>query len=259
VGNGDADADEYMRKLLPTKVGRCLFPATSALIGASEHLQKLGKNCAKLLEQTGRHLKQALGFFLVGGLPTSFAVETLNITGPETSYYQKQPVPAAMKSLDQRYAPNIEKQTFTEAEESVMEDFFFRTTSVMSGALRQTRNLEKTEHEWQEEMYAVWPQMLRKAVRMNPQLAQAKQPLKKKEQESGAPHGMAVLCVIVHEIMGPSSVHITWCVSSSTNYTFHTSGLTAFQASCRAARICLSPLARSLAVCGWVCETKRTK
>jgi hypothetical protein len=43
--------------------------------------------------------------------------------------------------------------------------------------------------------------MLRNAVRMNPELATAKQPLTKKEQESGAPHGMAVLCVIVHEII----------------------------------------------------------
>ena len=90
-----------------------------------------------------------------------------------------------------------------------MEAFYFRTTSVMSGALRQTRNLEKTEHEWAEEMYAMWPQMLRNAVRMNPELAKAKEPLTKKAQESGVPHGMAVLCVVVHEMMGPS-FDFTW-------------------------------------------------
>jgi hypothetical protein len=80
----------------------------------------------------------------------------------------------------------------------------------MSGALRKTRNLEKAQHEWEEEMYAVWPQMLRNAVRMNPDLAKAKQTLTRKEQESGAPHGMTVLCVVVYEIMGPSSVYIIW-------------------------------------------------
>jgi hypothetical protein len=141
-------------------------------------------------------MKQAVGFFLVGGLPTAMAAKILNITGPETRYYQKQPVAAAMESVERNYASNATRQHFTEAEESVMEDFYFRTTSVMSGAHRQTRNLEKTEHEWEEEMYAVWPQMLRNAVRMNPELAKAKKPLTKGEQESGAPHGMAVLpCV----------------------------------------------------------------
>ena len=210
VGNGDGDADEYMSKCLPTQVGRGLFPSTSALIGDADHLQELGKNCAKLLAQTGRHLKQAMGFFLVGGLPTKTAANILNVTEPEARYYQRQPGPAAIISLELSYAPNAASAAFTEAEESVMEDFFFRTTSVMSGAFRQTRNLEKTEHEWEEEMYAVWPQMVRNAVRVNPELAKAKQPLTKKEQSSEAPHGMAVLCVIVHEIMGPSSVHITW-------------------------------------------------
>ncbi len=194
-----------MSKLLPTQVGRCLFPATSALVGAADHLHELGKNCAKLLADTGRHMKQALGFFLVGGLPTSIAAEMLNITGSETRYYQRQPVPAAMKSLGLNYAPKTASSVFTEAEESVMKDFFFRTTSVMSGAHRKTRNLEKTQHEWEEEMYAVWPQMLRNAVRMDPELAKTRKPLKKKEQQDNAPHGMAVLCVIVHEIMGPSS------------------------------------------------------
>jgi hypothetical protein len=155
-------------------------------------------------------MKQALGFFLVGGLPTSFAARMLNTTGSETRYYQRQPVPAAMASIEVNYASNFASSSFTEAEESVMENFFFRTTSVMSGALRETRNLEKTEHEWEEEMYAVWPQMLRNAVRDNPELATAKKPLTKKEKESGVPHGMAVLCVVVHELMGPLFVHITW-------------------------------------------------
>jgi hypothetical protein len=155
-------------------------------------------------------MKQALGFFLVGGLPTQFAARMLNTTDSETRYYQRQPVPAAMASIGVNYASNFASSSFTEAEESVMENFFFRTTSVMSGALRETRNLEKTEHEWEEEMYAVWPQMLRNAVRDNPELATAKKPLTKKEKESGVPHGMAVLCVVVHELMGPSFVHITW-------------------------------------------------
>jgi hypothetical protein len=200
-----------MGKLLPTKVGRGLFPSTAAMIGATDHLLELGKNCAILLKQFGKHMKQAVGFFLVGGLPTSIAAKMLNITSSETSYYQKQPVQAAMKSMERNYAPKeASSPAFTEGQEKVMEDFYFRTTSVMSGAQRQTRNLEKAQHEWEEEMYAVWPQMLRNAVRIDPQLAKAKQPLTKKEQQSGDPHGMAVLCVIVHEIMGPSPVHITW-------------------------------------------------
>ena len=211
MGNGDVDADAYMGKLLPTKVGRGLFPSTSALIDDSDHLVELGKNSANLLKQFGKHQKQAVGFFLVGGLPTSAAAKLLNITSSETSYYQQQPVQAAMKSMERNYAPKeASSSPFTEEEESVMEDFYFRTTSVMSGAHRQTRNLEKAQHEWEEEMYAVWPQMLRNAVRIDPQLAKAKQPLTKKEQQSGDPHGMAVLRVIVHEIMGPSPVHITW-------------------------------------------------
>ena len=60
----------------------------------------------------------------------------------------------------------------------------------MSGAHLQTRNLEKAEHEWEEEMYAVWPQFLRYAVKMNPALAEAKKPLTQKEHESGTPHGV---------------------------------------------------------------------
>jgi hypothetical protein len=52
--------------------------------------------------------------------------------------------------------------------------------------------------------------MLRSAVRQNPVLATTRKPLTKQDQESGAPHGMAVLCVVLHEIMGPSSVYITW-------------------------------------------------
>jgi hypothetical protein len=195
VGNGDVDADQYMAKLLPTKVGRDLFPATSALIGATEHLRELGNNCAVLLKQTGKHMQQALGFFLVGGLPTSFAASVLNTTEPETRNYQRQPVQAAMTSLELDYAPNAASIAFTEAEESVMEAFFFRSTSVMSGATRETRNVENSKHEWAEDMYALWPQMLRDAVRTNPELAKAKKPLTKKEQESGVPHGMESLCM----------------------------------------------------------------
>lgn len=213
MGNGDFDADEYMGKLLPTKVGRGLFPSTSAMIGTTDHLRQLGNNCATLLATAGKNLKRALGFFLVGGLPTSIVADVLNTTGPETRNYRRQPEAQAMTSLKQSNATQIangRNSDFTEEEESVMEDFFFRTTSVMSGALRTTRNVEKTKHEWEEEMYAVWPQMLRNAVRMNPELAEAKIPLTKKEQESGVPHGMAVLCVVMHEIMGPSSVYITW-------------------------------------------------
>ncbi len=89
-----------------------------------------------------------------------------------------------------------------------MEDLFFQTTSVMSGAVRETRNLEKAEHEWEEEMYALWPQMLRKAVLQDPELLFATKKLTVKEQEAGTPHGMAVLCVAVHTIMGPSSVYL---------------------------------------------------
>jgi len=114
-----------MGKLLQTKVGGGLFPSTSALIGANDHLHELGRNCAKLLKTTGRHLKQAIGFFLVGGLPTSFASEVLNTTDPETRYFQKQTVPVAMTSLELNYAPNAAGSSFSEAEGRVMEDFFF--------------------------------------------------------------------------------------------------------------------------------------
>ena len=125
MGNGDVDADKYMEKMLPTKAGRRLFPSTSALIGVSEHLLELGRNCATLLKETGKHMKQALGFFLVGGLPTSFIAETLNSTKRGISHFHKQPVQAAMTSLFWNYAPNPESISFTEDEETVMEDFFF--------------------------------------------------------------------------------------------------------------------------------------
>jgi len=91
-----------------------------------------------------------------------------------------------------------------------MADFFFVTTSVMSGAVRTTRNLEKSEHEWEAEMYAMWPSMLRKAVKLNPKLVKSKKSLTAKEKKGGKPHGMVVLCVVVHKLIGPSSVHITW-------------------------------------------------
>jgi hypothetical protein len=193
VGNGDVDADKYLSKLISTKTGRGLFPATSELIGATEHLRELGRNCANLVARTGKHLKKALGFFLVGGLPTQFAAEILNTTGSEINHFQKTPTSNSTTTLKTDYAANTAKSAFTEQEESVMETFFFRTTSVMSGAHRETRNLEKPQHEWEEEMYAVWPQMLRNAVRSIPELAEAKQPMTKKEQEQGAPYGMAHL------------------------------------------------------------------
>jgi hypothetical protein len=210
VGNGDPNADEYMEKMLPTKVGRGLFPLTSAHIGVKDHLLTLGQNCATLLERSGKHLRQALGFFLVGGLPPSFMAETLNTTSREINNFQKQPVQTAIYTLNWNYAPDPNRKSFNVQEENVMEDFFFQTTSVMSGAVRETRNLEKTEHEWEEEMYALWPQMLRKAVLLDPELLTATKKLTVEEQEAGTPHGMAVLCVAVHTIMGPSSVYIAW-------------------------------------------------
>ena len=210
MGNGDADADKYLSKVITTRLGRGLFPETAALIGATEHLRELGRNCANLLANTGKHLTRVIGFFLVGGLPTCFAKQILDTTGPKINSYQKTPIATSTATLGQDYAANTARSAFTEGEESVMEAFFFRTTSVMSGAHRETRNLEKPQHEWEEEMYALWPQMLRNAVRLNPALATAKKPMTKKEQEQGAPNRMAVLCVVVHEILGPSSVYITW-------------------------------------------------
>jgi hypothetical protein len=210
VGDGDDDADKYISKVLPTNVGRVLFPSTAALIGATEHLQTLAKNTRRVLKEAGKHLKRTLGFFLVGGLPTNIAADILDTTSPRVRHFQKKPEKSSMKSLGQNYTPTASSSGFTKAEESVLEDFFFRTTSIMSGAVTTTRNLEKTEHEWDEELYALWPQMLRNATRINPQLAEEKQPLTKKEKELGDPHGVTVLCVAVHEIMGPSSVYITW-------------------------------------------------
>jgi hypothetical protein len=209
VGDGDPDADKYMEKMLPTKVGRGLFPSTAACIGAADHLIELGKNCASALKTTGKHLHQALGFFLVGGLPTSFASKTLNVTASAIHNFRKQPGPAAMTTMHWNYAPDPNTISFTGEEETVMRDFFFATTSVMSGAVRTTRNLEKSEHEWEEEMYAIWPSMLRKAVEMNPELVKSKKSLTAKKKAEGTPHGMVVLCVVVHKLIGPSSVHIT--------------------------------------------------
>jgi hypothetical protein len=209
VGDGDPDADKYMEKMLPTKVGRGLFPLTTACIGVAEHLIELGNNCATALKTCGKHLHQALGFFLVGGLPTSFASKTLNVTASAIYHFRKEPGPAAMTSLHWNYAPDPNTRSFTTEEETVMRDFFFVTTSVMSGAVRTTRNLEKSEHEWEEEMYAIWPSMLRKAVGLNPELIKSKKSLTAKKKAAGTPHGMVVLCVVVHKLIGPSSVHIT--------------------------------------------------
>jgi hypothetical protein len=234
--------------MLSTTAGRFLFPETSAHIGISDHLRQLAKNTRTALAKVGKHMHQALGFFLVGGLPTRAAADVLNTTEPQIRLLQKEPSHAAIRSLGLDYDPKAKNKDFTKAEERVMEDFFFKTTSVMSGATRDTRNLEMTQHEWEEEMYALWPLMLRSAVQLDPELLAHKKPLTKKKQELGLPHGIAVLCVVVHEIMGPSSVYIH-LVSSTTNCTFHTSGLTVFQASCRAASMYPSPLARSLAVC----------
>ena len=126
MGNGDLDADKCMEKMLATKVGRGLFPSTSSCIGASEHLQELGKNCASFLRETGKSLRQAMGFFLVGGLPTWFASKTLNTTEDEIGYFRKQPKQAAMNSLHRNYTQGINKQAFTEEEETVMKTFFWR-------------------------------------------------------------------------------------------------------------------------------------
>ena len=75
------------------------------------------------------------------------------------------------------YPPNVWRDELPEELEAMLLQFFVDTTAdPPSGAVRETRNLEMEEHEWEEELYARYPVLLRRVAANNGALQTQHQP-----------------------------------------------------------------------------------
>ena len=164
--------DKLIAAALEFKVGRAAFPALARKSKPHRHKQILIERCAATLGSTGRHNKMTMLSSLSQGLPTSFLTGTLGVTPADVKRAREKRTHQRPGSdfTTQKYTHATKRVKITEHEESLLVQFFVDTTHVLSGAERTTRNLDMRLHEWEHELYAMYPTYLRRVAHSNPDL-----------------------------------------------------------------------------------------
>jgi hypothetical protein len=138
-----------MSVVLPTKVGKQLFPATSASIRGDEHLQQLCNRVAVTIKSFGKHNKLAAIQLLTDGLPSKFLKESLGVSG---SFIKKRfdrdfEDPEKHSVCTMKYAAEVSRGKITKTEIKMYKSFFEGSSAVFSGTER--RCVEYTMHDWE--------------------------------------------------------------------------------------------------------------
>ena len=175
--------DKLIAAALHFKKGREAFPHLAKKTANNQNNAILIERCAATLEATGRRNKMSLLKHLSAGLPRAFLTGTLGVSlnTLKRAREQRTHQTAALDFSQQQYAQNVRRVKVNEHEEAMLIQFFIDTTHVLSGAARETRNLEMSLHEWEEELYALYPTYLRRVAYADPSLLKENQGGKKQQ------------------------------------------------------------------------------
>ena len=168
-------ADELLHEsILGTRTGNKLFSKSSQVASSGRNANTvLGNLQNVLVEQMGQRSKHRsqLVARVSEGLPTKWFAETL---GVKASYVRH----AKKLKLDNLETPLLTegrtegagRQSFPLALEQEIKAFFYRNTSIFSGASSETRKLTITKTRLEALLEAEWPSMLRTVLARDPSL-----------------------------------------------------------------------------------------
>ena len=166
--------EKLMAASIQFESGQKAFPHLhKAMAGPSEDDLRLRKNAASMCLSTGRHDRSRVIRHLSNGLPPKFVSERLKVK-PATLKRARET--RAVDTIganfeNQQYAHSVTRQKIGDIEQALLVEFFEETTTPpVSGAKTQTRNLEMLQQEWEADLYARWPVLLRRQARRSPQL-----------------------------------------------------------------------------------------
>jgi hypothetical protein len=151
VGDGEPAGDEVLAALLASKSGRRLFPSTAQSIRGDEHLKKLAENVGFFVKSLGKHASRIGIRFLSKGLPTWFLRDEVGMTDKalEKRRVDQKVVedPHNHSLCQQDYAADVSRTKVTDVEQTMLVDFYKKTTAVFSGTER--RCVEVAQHVWE--------------------------------------------------------------------------------------------------------------
>jgi hypothetical protein len=168
-------SDKLLCEVLKTKVGRLRMPLCADSFGSQKHFDLMVKNTTALLQSTGRRYKKQVTHLLINGLPTWFCKNNLKLTAAETKRGKEEdPVLEGRGVEDASYAEHVTRDKINEVIDAAFKNFYERTTYQCSGAkTEQARIMDKPLYEWEAELAAMWPSLLREIAEERPQLVPA--------------------------------------------------------------------------------------
>ena len=180
--------DLLLSAALQFKVGQAAFPHLAKLKQtSSKNKTVLIERCSATLEAAGRHNKMSMLKHLSEGLPRSFITGVLGVSlgqvkrARELRTHRSSTGKPVVNFSNQQYSHKVHRVKVCDHEEALLVQFFIDTTHVLSGAARETRNLEMSLHQWEEELYALYPTYLRRVAYANPSVLKENQGGKKQQ------------------------------------------------------------------------------
>ena len=171
-------SDVLLAAAVQTKTGRRCMPQCAKAFGMQEHFRSMVKNTKALLNEKvgGRH-KHEVAHLLIDGLPKAFCVsrEGLGMSEAERTSAIRNTTTQPDRLLGaKKYAEGMDRTSrniISEGEEIAMTTFFNRTTHQCSGADNSKARIMDTEYyEWEAQLNAQWPGILRELVALRPDL-----------------------------------------------------------------------------------------
>lgn len=180
--------DAAIARCLRTRAGRKAYPALASAASPGQEEAAFVRNASALVGKAGRHSKASLVRELTKGLPTKWVKNNLDTDEAYVKHARskatvsKETTPRtdrmgrstpAQTVTEQQYPQNVQRLALGEEEEAMLVTFFVDTTHILSGAERNTRNLEQQEWEWAVELYELYPTYLRRVAQQYPHLLKA--------------------------------------------------------------------------------------
>ena len=182
VATAFANTDDVLvLAALQTKAGAKRMPLCAQAFGAATHFQQLAENTKRLMAATGSRHKKELAHLITGGLPPEFCQLTLAMTVNQQKNAQNKH--QAQKGVDDKHRAQRSLANAKYAEgmdgttRSVVSDkmahtylkFFLSNSHICSGATDdRARIVDLTEFQWESELAAQWPGILRETAAERP-------------------------------------------------------------------------------------------
>jgi hypothetical protein len=167
--------DVLLAAAVRTKTGRKCMPECAKAFGMQEHFREMCDNTKALLGKCGGRHKHEVAHLMIHGLPKSFCNLTLGMSDAERKSAMRNTKTKPDRLLGaQQYAEGMDRKSrniLCEGEEIAMTTFFNRTTHQCSGADNSRARIMDTEYyEWEAQLHAQWPGILRELVALRPDL-----------------------------------------------------------------------------------------